>query len=53
MTKALKIFGINGPLVSIKGQTDLKMGEMVYVGGEKAGGRSDPADQRNGYHPGF
>ena len=35
MTKALKIFGINGPLVSIKGQTDLKMGEMVYVGGEK------------------
>ena len=35
MTKALKIFGINGPLVSIKGQTDLKMGEMVYVGEEK------------------
>ena len=35
MTKELKIFGINGPLVSIKGQTDLKMGEMVYVGEEK------------------
>ena len=35
MEKSLKIYGINGPLVSVKGKTDLKMGEMVYVGEEK------------------
>lgn len=35
MEKSLKIYGINGPLVSVKGKTDLKMGEMVYVGSEK------------------
>lgn len=35
MEKSLKIYGINGPLVSVKGKTDLKMGEMVYVGSEQ------------------
>lgn len=29
------IFGINGPVVTIKGVTDLSMMEMVYVGKEK------------------
>lgn len=29
------IFGINGPVVTIKGETDLSMMEMVYVGKEK------------------
>lgn len=29
------IFGINGPVVTIKGETDLSMMEMVYVGEEK------------------
>lgn len=29
------IFGINGPVVIIKGETDLSMMEMVYVGKEK------------------
>lgn len=29
------IFGINGPVVTIKGETDLNMMEMVYVGKEK------------------
>lgn len=29
------IFGINGPVVTIKGETDLRMMEMVYVGKEK------------------
>lgn len=29
------IFGINGPVVAIKGETDLSMMEMVYVGKEK------------------
>ena len=28
-------FGINGPVVTIKGETDLSMMEMVYVGKEK------------------
>lgn len=30
-----KIYGINGPVVYIKGPTAFKMGEMVYVGKEK------------------
>ena len=29
------IFGINGPVVTIKGETELSMMEMVYVGKEK------------------
>ncbi|MDO4293887.1 MAG: V-type ATP synthase subunit A [Eubacteriales bacterium] len=35
MENSLKIYGINGPLVTVKGRTDLKMSEMVYVGDEK------------------
>lgn len=30
-----KIYGINGPVVYIKGKTGFKMGEMVYVSSEK------------------
>lgn len=30
-----KIFGINGPVIYIKGKTAFKMGEMVFVGTEK------------------
>ena len=30
-----KIYGINGPVVYLKGKTDFKMSEMVYVGNEK------------------
>ena len=26
------IYGINGPIVTVKGPTDMRMGEMVYVG---------------------
>ena len=29
------IYGINGPVVYIKGNTGFKMAEMVYVGKEK------------------
>ena len=35
MERTARICGINGPLVTIQGETDLKMGEMVYVGEEK------------------
>ncbi|HJC57051.1 MAG TPA: V-type ATP synthase subunit A [Candidatus Eisenbergiella intestinipullorum] len=35
MERTARIYGINGPLVTVKGQTDLRMGEMVYVGEEK------------------
>ena len=30
-----KIYGINGPVIYIKGKTEFKMSEMVYVGEEK------------------
>lgn len=33
--KSGKIFGINGPVIYIKGKTDFLMGEMVYVSEEK------------------
>lgn len=29
------IYGINGPVVTVKGRTDFKMSEMVYVGKER------------------
>ncbi len=32
MSQTNYIYGINGPVVTIKGKTDLKMMEMVYVG---------------------
>ncbi len=35
MEKIGKIFGINGPVIYIKGVTDFNMGEMVYVSDEK------------------
>lgn len=35
MTKTGIIYGINGPIVYIKGQTEFKMAEMVYVGRER------------------
>lgn len=35
MTKTGKIFGINGPVIYLKGNTGFKMSEMVYVGQEK------------------
>ena len=35
MTKTGKIFGINGPVIYLKGNTGFKMSEMVYVGKEK------------------
>ncbi len=34
MSRTGKIYGINGPVIYIKGQTDFKMSEMVYVGKE-------------------
>lgn len=35
MEKKGNIYGINGPVIYLKGNTGFKMGEMVYVGEEK------------------
>ncbi len=35
MIKTGKIFGINGPVIYLKGNTGFRMSEMVYVGREK------------------
>ena len=35
MTMENRVFGINGPVVTVKGKTTLSMLEMVYVGAEK------------------
>lgn len=35
MTRTGIIYGINGPVVYLKGNTGFKMAEMVYVGKEK------------------
>ena len=34
-----KIYGINGPVIYLKGRTGFKMSEMVYVGEERLVGR--------------
>lgn len=38
MDKAYKIYGVNGPVVTIKGKTNLTMMEMVYVGEQRLAG---------------
>ena len=35
MLRTGKIYGINGPVVYLKGNTGFKMSEMVYVGKER------------------
>ncbi len=35
MEKLGKIYGINGPVIYVKGKTDFVMGEMVYVGSQR------------------
>ena len=35
MEKSGILYGFNGPVVYIKGKTDFKMGEMVYVSSER------------------
>ena len=35
MNKTGVIYGINGPVVYLKGNTGFKMSEMVYVGKER------------------
>lgn len=47
------IFGINGPVVTIKGETDLSMMEMVYVGKEKLIGEVIGLDKKNDHHSGI
>ena len=34
-TDSLKIYGINGPVVTVLGHTDLSMQEMVFVGNKR------------------
>jgi V/A-type H+-transporting ATPase subunit A len=49
-----KIYGINGPVVYLKGKTDFKMSEMVYVGNEKLVGEVISLDkERNDDDPGL
>lgn len=41
-----KIYGINGPVVTIKGKTNLSMMEMVYVGKDKLVGEVIKIDEK-------
>ena len=47
------IYGINGPVVTIKGETGLSMMEMVYVGEKRlvGGGAGLCYRRRNVRHP--
>lgn len=45
MDNSYEIYSINGPVIGVKGRTDLQMSEMVYVGGNNLVGeviRIDP-----------
>lgn len=60
--KTEKIYGINGPVIYLKGKTDFKMSEMVHVGEEKLVGEVISLDkdrttvqvyeETSGLHPG-
>ena len=47
------IYSINGPVVTIKGKTDLEMMEMVYVGKAAPCRRGHPHDRQGNHHPGL
>ena len=54
MNKTGVIYGINGPVVYLKGNTGFKMSEMVYVGKERLVGEvialtKDTTTRRNSY----
>ncbi len=36
LNKTATIYGINGPVIYLKGETDFKMSEMVHVGERKS-----------------
>ena len=42
MDRTSKIFGVNGPIVYVNDESDLKMSEMVYVGENKLVGEVMP-----------
>ena len=42
MLKTAAIYGINGPVIYLKGNTGFRMSEMVYVGSQKLSARSSP-----------
>ena len=48
-----KIYSINGPVVTIKGKTNLEMMEMVYVGKGTSGRRGHPYERKGNHHPGL
>ena len=48
MSKTGTIYGINGPVIYLAGNTGFKMSEMVYVGKEKLVGEViDVVDEGN------
>ncbi len=62
MTRTATIYGINGPVIYLKGNTGFKMSEMVYVGNERLVGEVIALDkdmttvqvyeETTGLHPG-
>ena len=53
MHKTGTIYGINGPVIYLKGNTGFQMAEMVYVGKRTSGRRSYPSDKRYHDHSGL
>ena len=43
------IYGVNGPVIYLKGNTGFKMSEMVYVGKERLVGEFRSLRRRPGY----
>ena len=46
MLKTAKIYGINGPVIYLKGNTGFRMSEMVYVGEQKLVGEVIALDKQ-------
>ena len=45
MLKTGSIYGINGPVIYLKGNTGFRMSEMVYVGSQKLVGEVTALDK--------
>lgn len=53
MHKTGTIYGINGPVIYLKGNTGFQMAEMVYVGKERLVGEVIRHDKRYHDHSGL
>lgn len=53
MSRTGIIYGVNGPVIYLKGDPGFKISEMVYVGKDNLDRRSYRTEKGHDYCPGF